>query len=231
MKNPMIIFGIMLMIMGLIFTGVGTGVGWQGVYDKKDFDENGIRVTAQIHDFQEYTRKTSSGTTRGTHVFIIFTTENGEERITQLDHYSTSMRIGQNIDIMYHRYNPTRIYTEGSIKTNIAVFAIFGGLGFAMLAGAIAIIVYQIKKKQMQKRIKSTGRMIRANITGIVDDLSIRVNGVHPQKLEAEFHGTVYHSNHLSNKEIAAIRMNGTVTIYVDRVNEKLYFVDLETAK
>jgi len=231
MKSPMIIFGAMLMVMGLIFAAVGTGVGWQGIYDKKDFEENGIPVTALVHDLQEYTRKTSRGTTSGTYVFVIFTTENGDERITQLDQGSSSMRIGQKIDIKYHRYNPSKVYTEGSIKTNIAVFAVFGGLGFAMLAGSIAIIVVQIKKIKMQKRVRTTGRMIRANITGIVDDLSIRVNGVHPRRLEAEFNGTIYHSNHLSNKEIAGIRMNGTVNVYVDRENAKLYFIDLETAR
>jgi len=232
MKNPIHQIIIIMMLVGVGFTVAGLAAGWYGTTEKNEFKENGVPVTARIHNLEEYTSKTSDGnTTTSYNVYVSFVTRDNEEIITKLNYYSSSMRVGQSIDIMYHKDYPYNIFSEKTASVFMVLAFVFTGCGLGMTTGAIIIIFKQIQKKKLQKRLRDTGRVIRASKTGIVEVTSITVNGFHPQVLEAEFNGTVYRSRYLTMKEIEKISLDGTVDVYVDREDEKKYFVDLENVK
>ena len=232
MINPIYKIITIMMIVGIGFTAAGITVGLVGAKEKNEFNENGIPVNARIQRLEEYTRKTTDGeTTKDYEVYVSFVTKDNEEIITRLNYYGSTMRVGQSLEILYHKDDPYYIYIDKISNLSIILFFVFGCSGLGLTTGAVIMIIKQILNKKMQKRLRASGRVIRASITGITEITSISVNGVHPQVLEAEFNGTKYRSRYLTNKEIQNMRMDGTVDVYVDRENEKKFFVDLESVK
>ena len=134
-------FMIIPLIFGVPFFAIGIYALLKSIATDKEFKENGIPVTAKIHDVRITWRNRSLHHGRSTlnvEADVIFHTKNNEEIITKADFASTTMKVGQEIPIMYLKDNPRkiRINTKGN---TIATYALSGG--FMVLGLAIIIVV------------------------------------------------------------------------------------------
>jgi len=231
MKNPTAFVGFMLILMGIMFTAGGTGIGYLGITERNEFKINGISATAIIYDIEYYISGTGENRSQSANVHIVFYTENNEEIQTLLNEYNSSMRIGQEIEITYHKDNPHNVNVGNSFVILMIISVVFSLVGIALLAGAVITIKNQINKTKMQKTVRSTGRLIKANIVGIVEDRTTRINRVHPRILEAEFNGMRFLSGYITNNDIMNLDKHETIDVYIDRNNADNYYVDLESIK
>ncbi|MCL2762021.1 MAG: hypothetical protein FWD36_02285 [Treponema sp.] len=121
---------------------------------------------------------------------------------------------------------------EGSLMVLVIICAVFAAIGLLMTAAAITVMAKQTNKKKMQQQARHTGRLVKANITGIVEDVNVRIRRRHPRLLEAEYDGRIFHSEYLKEKEIENIQLDKeTVDVYINREHKDVYYIDLESIK
>jgi len=140
------------------------------------------------------------------------------------------MQVGQKVTIMYHRNNPKAVHSKGIVP--LLLTAIIPIVGSIMITVGIKIILKQMKIKKMQSDARETGKLIKANIKGIIKVENVRRRGFHPEILEAEYEGRIFHSRYLKFTEISKLKLaNGTVNIYLNREDNNFYYIDLESLK
>ncbi|MCL2763086.1 MAG: hypothetical protein FWD36_07785 [Treponema sp.] len=122
------VFGLIPLIFGIIFAGIGIALPIHRKKQEKEFNENGIPVTAVINNVW----RTGSGKNWKWHVSVVFKTKDNEEIITELSETSTRMKKGQYIDIKYHKNDAYNVYVESAVVTNVLMI-IFCTIGFAAI--------------------------------------------------------------------------------------------------
>ena len=138
------IFGIIPLIIGLPAFAIGLYALIKSKATDKEFRENGIPVTAKIHDVRVRNlgakRISRAGSNFSVEADVVFHTTNNEEIITRLDFASTTMKVGQEIAIMYHKDNPQKVRANTKGNT-VATYVLSGGFIVLGLAIIIAVLI------------------------------------------------------------------------------------------
>jgi len=133
---------IILLVFGMMFLAVGIYILLLENSAKK-FKKKGIPVTAKIYDIEKswsHIRNTRSRKSSiSVKAFITFYTNNNEEIDTKLDYASTTMKVGQEIPIVYDKDDPYKIKvnTKGSSIFSYVMSILFIGIGLPIVIVAI----------------------------------------------------------------------------------------------
>lgn len=161
--------------------------------------------------------------------------EFGGEEFThkRLGYYSTSMYVGQYIDIYVDPQNPEKIMSKHG---RIVAMAILGGLGTVFgLLGFCGIAYLQVKKV-MKRRLFREGKRLTGVIDTISQNIHVEVNGEHPYyavvvvRDENTGEEKFFKSDNLWDVDMSTIKEGDSAVVYVDSQNEKKYFVDVTGA-
>lgn len=222
-KNIAFIIGLLLFTMSFVFTLIGVGC----LVSKNQFMKTAKSTEAKIVDITIEQYRSSRGKHNSDYDAWVEYYVDGEKYEQKLNEYSSSMYIGQNMEIFYDPENPNKIMRDSYVLE--IVFISVGGL--LVIVGVIFSTVY-IKGKSRIKRLKSEGEVLNGSITNIYPNDNIIVNGRHPFKLECQviepFSGETYlYSSGNINQDVTHL-MGETVTVYVDKNDKSNYYVDTD---
>ena len=128
---------IVLLFFGIPFFILGIRTLIKTIAANKEFKENGIPVTARVHD-SVFSSSKGMGMSK-LRVNIAFDTIDNDKVITELEivgHYHSrhTLRIGRKIDIVYHKDNPKKVHIANSVHAYIAsVISIIASLVFIII--------------------------------------------------------------------------------------------------
>ena len=109
----------------------------------------------------------------------------------------------------------------------------FGVMGAVFLAVGLALLLGDIRRRALLRRAYEGGYCVMAQIAGINNQQNVRVNGGSPCVVECHYQdpatGTVhvYYSRYLY-VSVAGLLKSDQVPVYIDRMNEKIGFVDID---
>jgi len=109
-------------------------------------------------------------------------------------------------------------------------FCGMGGLFFLMGAG---FLFYDLRRRYRLRQAFYGGIIVDAKITDIKEIRNVNMNGSHPFVIECSFTDSsgeehIYRSRYLY-KDPRNILTGDTVPVYIDRMNEEIGFVDVES--
>ena len=164
------------------------------------------------------------------HAVIVQYTVDGTVYTSELNLYSSSFSVGQEIDILYAPENPQKI----SAKDSAALSLIFTGVGaiFALI-GFFGIFV-KLRKKALRKHLIERGEKIYADFIEVTQNFHYSVNNRHPYNVicrwqnPADGQTYTFKSENLWDypqylTENTAIQ----IPVYLDIFNIKKYYMDL----
>lgn len=112
-------------------------------------------------------------------------------------------------------------------KVFLAVFMGIGGL-FALI-GLIWLVIL-LTKRAGNKRLMTEGYKLEGTIVNAVMNSNVRINGIHPYKLECRvnnpYDGNIYLYSSANINDNVSHLIGQTVIVYVDKNNPKKYYVD-----
>ena len=109
-------------------------------------------------------------------------------------------------------------------KTGQAILYVFGGIGFAFLLLSLGFLFIDLRRRHLMRRAYNGGNAVTAKVIGVRNVNHVNMNGQHPVVLDCEYQGYVYHSCYLYRN----VPETGTeVTVYVNRTDERIGFVDI----
>ncbi len=204
-----------LLFVGLIFAVVGAVFCIQ----YQDFKQNGTKTTAIITNIlEDYSDDETSYD-----VYVQYY-HNGEEfNFVNLGYHSSSMDVGDTVEIYISANDPTDII---AVKSNV-LFLVFLSVGGVLMITALIIFVVQQRRIKHQQYLKDLGRKIYATVTSIDTNTQIAINNVHPVKIVlTDENGTTYKSQNLFdfNNKLA---IGDKVAVFVDAMDQTEYFVDI----
>jgi len=218
-----IIFG----LIGLVLLVVGIIIA----VNRISFINNADKVTGIVTDIGYSRVKRGnevrrSGSTEVTYIY------EGEEYVKNVSAYSSSIDIGDSIEIYVNRDNPRDIELEPFAFLGVYIVGGIGAVFF--LIGMITLLVSGIAGKK-KKRLMAEGRKVYAEVTGGSVNYNVRINGRHPYKLECRYTdpatGAIYlysSGNIFIDPDLYVGRQ---VAVYVDRTDYSKYIVDMDSLK
>lgn len=212
MKNiRKIISCLFIVLFGVLFFVVGIFASKQSAEFKRD----GIETQAEIVRIEYGDDET---------VYVQYTVGDNEY-INELDFYSFTMKEGDIVNILYLPNNPNRITNLSTLKVPQTIFWVMGGIVVGL---GVLLIVLDAKKKIQLKILKERGYLVTAVIKRFDINKYSRVWGEHPAIIECEDSvGNIYKKKFLCFRK-ASINVGDTITVYVDRQNEKKYVIDID---
>ena len=130
------VLGLILLVFGIIFAGIGIILPIHRKKLEREFSENGIDVTATVNNVW----RTGAGKNWRWHVSVVFYTKDNTEIITELTEASTRMKIGDSINIKYHKEDPYNVFVESAVITNILT-VIFCIIGFSVIGIGLFVML------------------------------------------------------------------------------------------
>ena len=102
----------------------------------------------------------------------------------------------------------------------------------ALLVSGIFFLAHELLRRHRLRRAFDDGIRVDAKILGLVPETRVTVNHVHPWVLECAYTDTsgvvhIYRSRYLYT-DVSEFLTSDTVPVYIDRVNEKTAFVDVD---
>lgn len=221
-----------LLIMGSIFflLGLVPYYMWQ---EKNNLLKNGIKTEGVISDM--IVSGSSSKGSSSYNPIIKYKDETGTMYSFKSGFYSSSMHIGDKIDVYYYKNHPER--AELSIPDYlIAIFLIFPLLGALFLFFGIRILIKEQKKAKRYANLLQHGQVIKAEVTEVYQNTGLKINGRSPYVVECCYtdnHGEkyLYKSENLYFNPLPYIEDN-SVKIYLHPQDKATYYVAIqESAK
>lgn len=109
-------------------------------------------------------------------------------------------------------------------ETGQAILYTFGGIGSAFLLLGLGFLFIDLRRRHLMRRAYNGGNAVTAKVVGVRNVNNVNMNGQHPAVLDCEYQGNVYHSRYLYRN----VPETGTeVTVYVDRIDDRIGFVDI----
>lgn len=219
--NPKVVCGFIFSVVGGFFLGLGI----MFVVLLGSIHEGKVEVDAVIAYIDTY------GDEGGT-VFVDYYYMGEEYKGIELDSYSSSMRVGDEIVVFISPKNPTEAIDKNTTSmVRILMGGIFGGIGGIFVIIGIAFIMSVTKKKSLARRLKEIGYFVDARID-CVDITGIRINN-HPTFMirctyDNPYDGKTYKfkSEHIGFDPTMNIQ-GDTIRVYVDENDYSKYYVDL----
>ena len=109
-------------------------------------------------------------------------------------------------------------------ETGQTILYTFGGIGVAFLLLGLGFIFIDLRRRHQMRRAYYGGNAVTAKVIGVRNVNNVNMNGQHPVVLDCEFQGNVYHSRYLYRN---VPEIGTEVTVYVDRIDESIGFVDI----
>ncbi len=119
-----------------------------------------------------------------------------------------------------------------TLEAGTMLVSIFGGVGGLFLILGLAFLAHELLRRHRLRRAFDDGIRVDAKILGLVPETRVTVNHVHPWVLECAYTDTsgvvhIYRSRYLYT-DVSEFLTSDTVPVYIDRVNEKTAFVDVD---
>lgn len=210
-------FGIIFMAIGiLIFT-----LTFASFKNTINFTEKSIKTQAVITNIESYTENETIN-----HKIYIDYELNNQNYSTYITDYSFSMYEGKEITVLVNAENPTQVRYH--IWLGPCIFLFFS---IAFCTFGLRDLILATKEALKQKKAKKYGKQITAKIIDIGVQTNISINNKHPQYLICEYDGLygkqIFKSESRMDFYDDLIGMD--ITVYF--VDEKIYYVDLDSIK
>ena len=111
--------------------------------------------------------------------------------------------------------------------------SVFGGTGLAFLIAGLALLGADIRRRRRMRRALDGGEYVMAKIAGVQQRMNVNMHNTHPYVVECHYTdpGTgevhVWYSRYLYFNP-ADMLTSDTVPVYIDRMDEKAYCVDVD---
>ncbi len=124
-----------------------------------------------------------------------------------------------------------RVQVDGDPKLFLAIFGVIGAL-FFILGGIF--LAFMIRRRKIHDRLFSQGHYIMAQVTSVLPNYNVRVNGRCPYVAECSYTDPNTGILHLFRSrniyfDPTAIAMDAMVPVYVDTDNFRHYYVDIDS--
>ena len=166
-------------------------------------------------------------------VYVDYTYKGQEYYDIWLNLYSSSMYIGEEIDVMVDKQNPSRIKSSTGKSTGIFVI-VFGAVFILVPIGVgIGIIRGMLKAKDGINYIKKKGEQIRAVIEDIVEEPHSGYGGTKLYRVFCTYEdierNTIYRfvSNPVGEEVTISLSPGMSIPVFVNKRNYTEYYVDL----
>ena len=109
----------------------------------------------------------------------------------------------------------------------------FGGIGAAFLAAGLILLLADVRRRALQRRAYEGGYYVTARIAGVRPVTYVNRNGRCPNVVECHYTDPdtgvvhIYYSRYLYI-EVADILKSDQVPVYIDRMNGRVGFVDID---
>ncbi len=112
---------------------------------------------------------------------------------------------------------------------------IFSGLGVALLAVGLSLLLVFVRKSKKVRRLVEVGDYIVADVTAVMPDYSVRINGYPTFRVECSYQDPstgvlhVFRSRNLTRNPGEAL-VGAKVNVYIDRSDPeyKNYYADID---
>lgn len=214
------------MVIGLLFL-VGAVWAWSSASTFIAHAESAEGTVIELVDV----RDSDGGYTYAPRVH--FETAKGREIEFTSNHSSNppSFHEDQRVRVLYDPQEPyeAKIDSFGQLWAPAVFLAVFGAIFFGIGGG---IVWWRRARQATQQRLKAQGRRILADIQGVDRDTSIKVNGVSPWRLTAQWQDPATQKVHVFHSENlwfdpAPYLAQEQVTVYLDAKNLKKHWVDI----
>ncbi|MDY3792131.1 MAG: DUF3592 domain-containing protein [Oscillospiraceae bacterium] len=162
------LIGVIFFLFGVVFliVPIVSVAGWE------DFKKDAVPVTATISDIRTHTSRSSNGKRRTYHDVYVEYEYEGESYYEELDHYSSGMREGDEVEMLIDPNNPSKNRSEPYLFSGImaAIGLIFGGIGAGFL-------IHEIKRSGYINGLIAEDKFIYANYTH-EETANVMVNNV-----------------------------------------------------
>lgn len=155
----------------------------------------------------------------------------GQEFIRPINYRSSSMYIGQNVEIYVDPSNPSSFKTPSS---NLIAGLVLLAMGCVFATIGFIFIYIMVSGNKLKKRLLAEGMRLEAIIDGIDLNYSVTMNGRHPLVMFCSYDDGVGNIYKFKSKDIFEdpgfiIDENTRVNVYVDRANMRKYYVDVNS--
>lgn len=227
MKSLRLMFGIFLFI-GLVFMVIAGFVASSSQEKVNTY----IQVEGVVTDLEQ--SASSSDNSYTYYPIVEYTANDGNVYSFRSNVGSSppSYEINEVVIVMHPPDQPQ----SGQINdfTSLWLFPIiFGSLGFIFFAVGLGGFIYQINSNKRKEFLLRNGQRLTANVTGVIINRSITVNGRNPFKITCQRHETssnivqTFESENIWFDPSAFAPQGKEVTVYVDYTNPKKYYVDI----
>ncbi len=164
------------------------------------------------------------------HPIVEFTSAEGE-RITFRSSTGSARpgREDSGVTVVYDPTNPREAKIK-SYKTLWFVPTVLAGIGAVFSGVGVAFLVVLLKKLKLRKRLMQSGKLIWAEVTGVLEDGSSSRRGKHPVMITAKkrIGRKTYRFRSEPVWEDPEISSGSTVAVYIDEDDPRTYWVDIE---
>ena len=208
---------LLLLISGIIFLCVGIFLSAKAT----KFERDGIEIQAEVVKIE---REYDTNDNEKISVYVKYTVGN-KTYTRELDYYANDLYEGAIVTVLYLPNEPASI-TYAKTK-NLPPVLFYVGAGIC-LGCSLFIFLSGVMGDGRLNRLKENGKKVTAVIKRFDYNKMIRVNGKYPATLTCvdSFENT-YHIKFLY-KYRKIINIGDTITVYVDRENEKKYAIDVQ---
>lgn len=204
------LFGLIFIVASFVFKA----------HDNEFFD-TAVPTTGVIEDV-------NSSSDNSSYTIVRFNA-NGKPYRATLGYYSSSMHIGDPIEIYYQPLNPLNIKSKEASSIGFWIFFALGSIFF--LVGFVYLIIRMCRKSSSSRLIRD-GIIIKADVKCLSENDSLSFNGSHP--LVVHCCGTLPDGKQATFKsrsvwytadELSDLR---TVRVYVNPERPSSYYVDVD---
>jgi len=211
-KNVFAAVGTIFLLVGNIFSGVGTAMTVNDQY----FCKKGIPAEAVIEMIH------------GEDVRIRYEAD-GAAFAGPLGYYSSSMREGDIIPIYYDANNPARIHASSS-----AAFSyVFLTTGLFLLVCGGSLVAHILMKGRRNRWLLKNGTRIQAKVTGVDVNLAVSSNYRHPYRVIGQYQMPDGSTREFHSEDIwydpTDVMVSDTVVVCLNPEDNSEYYMDLST--
>lgn len=166
-------------------------------------------------------------------VYVDYTYEGQEYYDIWLNLYSSSMYVGEEIEVMVNERNPSRI--KAIMESGMGIFLIVFGAVFMLIPIVVGIVIIHgmIKEKDGINYIKKKGVQLRAVIADIVEEPHLGYDGTKMYRVFCTYddaeRNTIYRfvSDPVGDEVTILLSPGMIVPVFVNKKNYNEYYVDL----
>ena len=118
-------------------------------------------------------------------------------------------------------------------KDPMVFVSVFGGVGGIFLILGLVFLFIDLRRRYLLRRAYDSGNCVDAKILGVTEQTNVNMMNGHPRMVEAAWTDPdgvvhVYRSRYLYTN-VEKLLTAETVPVYIDRFNENVGFVDVDT--